>query len=283
MFQIGLSTCGGKEICEDLFRAYRDAGIEAMEISVSAQDCERLNYAQIKSWADKYAVALWSFHLPFSPFSEIEMSKGTLCRKTLGYFEELIKKASSVGIEKFIVHPSGEPISDGERSERMKCAKESLAALAEIARKNHAVIAVEDLPRTCLGKNSDEIAELISVSDDLMVCFDTNHLLHEDPADFIHKMGKRIVTTHVSDYDFVNERHWLPGEGQIDWQKILQAFRDIDYTGVWLYEIGFSCPKTILRERDLTCQDFVRNARQLFGNQPITVFSTPKENLGMWE
>lgn len=101
--------------------------------------------------------------------------------------------------------------------------------------------------------------------------------------DFIHKVGKRIITTHVSDYDFVNERHWLCGEGDIDWEKLLKALNDVQYKGPWLYEIGFTCPKTIIRNRNLTCNDFALNAKELFSNKKPTVFSTRKENLGMWE
>ena len=91
--------------------------------------------------------------------------------------------------------------------------------------------------------------------------------------------GNKIVTTHVSDYDFVNERHWLPGEGKIDWQELLSTFKAVEYSGPWLYEMSFACPKTIYRERDLTFEDFVRNAKEVFNNEKITVFSTPKEDL----
>lgn len=282
MYEIGLST-NGKVISEELFKSYRDAGITAMEISLRYDEYAALDYGKIKAWADKYNVDLWSFHLPFVPFSEIDISDRHTCKNAIRYFVELIKKGRDIGIEKFVIHPSGEPLEDDEREDRMKCAKETLAELAEIAKRNDAVIAVEDLPRTCMGKNSDEIAELISLHDDLMVCFDTNHLLDEDPVEFIHKIGNRIITTHISDYDFINERHWLPGEGKIDWQAVLQALKDIDYNGVWLYEVEFACPKTIIRERDLTCSDFVKNAREVFDNQPLTVFSKQKENLGMWE
>lgn len=281
MYQIGLSTCG-KTICEDLFKKYHDAEITAMEISLKSEDYADINYEAIKKWSEKFNIDLWSFHLPFAPFSEIDISNANTCKGTIKYYEELIKKASGIGIKRFIVHPSGEPISDEERSARMKYAKESLAVLAEIAQRNTAVIAVEDLPRSCLGKNSDEITELISVHENLKVCFDTNHLLNENPVDFIHKIGDKIITTHISDYDFINERHWLPGEGKLDWQAILNAFKNIGYNGVWLYEIDFSCPETIIRDRDLTCDDFIKNAKELFENKNISLFSTHKDNLGMW-
>ena len=81
----------------------------------------------------------------------------------------------------------------------------------------------------------------------------------------------------------LQERHWLPGEGKIAWPRVLDALRAVDYRGVWLYEIGFACPKTIFRDRPLTCADFARNAQELFAGKAPTVFSTPKPNLGMRE
>lgn len=282
MYKIGLSTFG-KEIGKELFEKYHAAGIDAMEFCTDPEKYDSLNFGDIKKWADETDTLLWSFHFPFSPFDKIDISNESTCEGTISYFEELIKKAAAIGIKIFVIHPSGEPIEENDRPKRMKCAKESLFTLAEIAKKYDAVIAVEDLPRTCLGKDSDEISELIGVHENLRICFDVNHLLSENPVDFIHKLGDKIITVHISDYDFVNERHWLPGEGKLDWQAILQAFKDIGYNGVWLYEIGFACPKTIIRNRDLTCEDFARNAHELFENKEITIFSKHKENLGMWE
>ena len=278
MYKIGLSTCA-KVLCEDFFRQYNESGIAMMEISLAPEDYKELDYKKIEKWAKEYDVKLWSYHLPFSPFTEIDISNKDISKSTILYFEEMIKRGSDIGIDKFIIHPSGEPIDDDDRNERMMCSKESLSILSEIAKSNNSIICVENLPRTCLGKNSDEILELISVDENLRVCFDTNHLLCEDPVDFIHKIGKKIVTTHVSDYDFINERHWLPGEGKTDWQAILNALDEIGYNGAWLYEVSFAAPKTIVRDRELNCFDFVKNAKELFENKQITVISRPVENL----
>lgn len=134
-----------------------------------------------------------------------------------------------------------------------------------------AVIAVEDLPRTCLGRNSEEILELISVHPALRVCFDTNHLLEEDIPTFVRNVGKKIITLHVSDYDFINERHWLPGEGDICWPEVLDALCKVDYAGPWLYEVGYKPPQTIER-RQLTAVDFAHNANVLFaGDIPAAI------------
>lgn len=274
MYKIGLSTCNN--VTEQFFANCKTSGIEVVEISANKDNCDAVSFSDLSVWSKKYSVGIWSFHLPFAPFSVLDISNKNLSIQTIQYFSELIKKATDIGIDKFILHPSGEPIGDDERSERLKIAKESLHKLAEIASAYGGVIAVEDLPRTCLGNNSTEILDLISANDKLRVCFDTNHLLKENAVDFVKNVGDKIITTHISDYDFINERHWLPGEGLLDWQGLLKALKDVNYKGPWLYEIDLKGTKTICRERDLTHSDFVKNANEIFKNQPIGVFYTKK-------
>lgn len=281
-YELGLSSCG-KVLDDKLFRAYKENGITKIELSKN--DYSQMNFKEVESLSKKYGVQLWSLHLPFMPFKEIDISSmdETLRVSTIEKWKELIEKGSQIGIKHFIVHPSGEPIEDIDRENRLIQAKKSLKQLAEIAASYDAVIAVEDLPRTCLGNCSKEILELISVDERLRVCFDTNHLLGEKIETFILSVGDKIITTHISDYDAINERHWLPGEGVIDWKNLIDAFEKIGYKGPWLYEIGFGIPKNILRDRELTCADFARNAKEIFKKDNITVFSKPKPNLGMWD
>ena len=269
MFRIGLSTCGAAN--EELFRKYNEAGIEWMELSLPKQDCLEQDHTLFERWSKEYNVHLWSYHLPFGINRGLDISLDTLQKATVEIFSELIKKAASIGIKTMIMHPSGEPIDEEARPERIKRAQESLSILAPIATSCGAVIAVEDLPRTCLGRNSSDMLALLSADDSLRSCFDTNHLLNEDPLEYIAKVGSKIVTTHVSDYDFVDERHWLPGEGMIDWYSLSDALKNVGFEGVWLYELGFENTKKIARERPLTGADFVRNAKEIFAKKPLTV------------
>lgn len=124
---------------------------------------------------------------------------------------------------------------------------------------------------------------MLSADPRLRTCYDINHIMREPGVDFIRAVGSRIATLHVSDCDDINERHWLPGEGILDWQAILKALKEVGYDGVWMYEVSPEIPKTILRERELTVADYRRNADELFAGKPVTVLSTPKPNVGMWE
>ena len=282
--KIGMSSMGF-ELTEENFKSLSENQIDAIEVSMSADKYKDIDYKKLQKLSEGYGVALWSYHLPFTPFSEVEpsASDSAVRRKTVEYFGELIKKGGDIGIDKFVIHPSGEPIEACDREERIKCSMETLDRLAELASREGAVICVEDLPRTCLGNCADDILKLISANEKLRVCFDTNHLLEDDNLNFIEKVGEKIVTVHVSDYDFINERHWLPGEGKIDWQKLYPALMEKGCSGVWMYEIALKCPKTIIRDRDLDFADFYKNAHEIFEGKELTVIGKQKENLGFWE
>ena len=287
MYKIGLST-NGKKITEELFCRYERAGIEAMELSLDPQlyDYHTIDYKKLKEAAEAHKVELWSLHLPFRPIEKVDISAPDTKerRNAVSYHKEIIKKAADTGIKTFVIHcNSGEPVEEGKiREARINAAKESLDELAELAGREGAQIAVENLPRTCIGRSSGELLDVVGVNSKLRVCYDTNHLMSESAADFVSAVGDKIVTTHISDYDYTNERHWLPGEGKVNWQEILDLLKKVGYDGVWMYEVRFACPRTIIRDRDLNCEDFVRNAREIFENKPITVFSNPKPNLGLW-
>ncbi len=281
-WKLGLST-NSKQVEEALFAAYAQSGITAMEVSLHKLRLEEIDFDRIRAWADRYGVELWSFHLPYAPFERIDISKPALQEQTLALWKAYIDKAAAIGIRIFVVHPGGEPIPDEERAMRIDCSKQSLYELAEYAAQYGARIAVEDIPRTCIGNCSKEILELISVHPALGVCFDTNHLLGEDTVAFIRNIGSRLLTVHISDYDYINERHWLPGEGQIDWTAVVKAMEEVGYRGRWMYEIAFAAPWHIARERDLCCDDFVLNHAELMQGLPLTTPGTPKDDLGMWD
>jgi sugar phosphate isomerase/epimerase len=113
----------------------------------------------------------------------------------------------------------------------------SLKILSEEVRKVDGQLAVECLPRTCLGNTADELLKIVnSVNNGLGICFDTNHLLKEKPEEFAEKAGSLIVTLHVSDYDGIDERHWLPGMGIINWTNVVAELAKSGYSGPFMFE-----------------------------------------------
>ena len=266
----------------ETLEAEAKAGIQAIEISLGKGEYPALDFELAKKNIAEFGLELWSFHLPFSPFAEMNpasTNKG-LREYTVNLFSYYIKKAASIGCKVVTIHPSGEPIADEDRAEQMKCSKDSLFKLAEIAERNGVYLAVENIPRTCLGNCSDEILELISPHRNLKVCFDTNHLLIEKNVDFIKKCGKHIITTHVSDYDFLNERHWMPFEGKNNWKEIVETLENVGYCGPFLFELGLVTHDELIRPRELTFDDFKTVYDACVNKQTLDPVGTPNpENI----
>lgn len=273
-FETGISTCGNKdENAEQFFRDCAENNVKYVELSPGRNCLENYDFESVGKWSDYYGITKWTFHLPFSPFAEIDPSSldEEVRKHTLYYHSELIKKAAGIGVRKFIIHASREPIADDTRAQRLENACDTIGKLAEFAAGYDSVICVEDLPRTCIGNCSDDILRILSADDRLRCCFDTNHLLKQKNKDFIEKIGSKIVTVHVSDYDYIDEKHWLPGEGGIDWQELVAALKKVGYDGPWLYELGFAPTEKISRSRDLTLKDFCRNTEEIMSGKPLTI------------
>ena len=153
-------------------------------------------------------------------------------------FQTALDLAVRMDAKIIIVHPSSEPITNNARLERMKLAKGSIEALAEMAHQADCRIAIELLPRTCLGRSAEELLQLIEGVDAAGACLDTNHLMGDYALlpEAVHELGSRLIALHCSDYDGTDERHWPPLRGVIDWGQFLSALRDIGFSGPFNYE-----------------------------------------------
>ena len=257
---------------EDFFRSLNEAGIDVIEITRYAEDYKGLDYKAVSEYSKRYNVGLWSYHLPFYPTWEVNITSpdADMRKKSLDYYTGIVGRATDIGIDKFVVHPCNDFMVDEYRAEHIERAGESLDRLCEIAAEHGAVVAVENMIPSLLGRTMEEMEMIVGVNDKLRVCFDTNHLLTGSHVDFIRKFADRLITLHVSDYDFKWERHWLPGEGDINWIELKAALDDIGYRGPWMYEVSPVAPDTIVRERPLVYTDYVENARCIFqGEIPV--------------
>lgn len=284
MRRIGFSAYGKERVTEEFCSDFAESGLTVLEIDMSAEDYPQADFYKMAEAAKKHGIEIASIHLPIAPQHIYDVTHKYATVGAVPFQIELIKRGCEIlGTKHIVIHSGGEPLKEEERAERVERAGEKLPLLADVAEKYGADICIEVLPRTCLGRDSDEILAMLAYDDRLRVCFDTNHIFRESEVDFIRKIGKKIVTTHISDRDDINERHWLPGEGLIDWVAIMDALDEIGYEGDWIYECGLKPKPTIIRERDLTFDDLYKNAQEVFARQKPTRYSVPKPGVGMWE
>lgn len=120
--------------------------------------------SDLKKTAEKHQVEIRSVHLPFFPFEEIDPADRNVSKR--GNFvrtqTKILQAAAAAGIGIAVVHPSAEPYSDAEREERLGYAIESLRTLQKAAAACGMRLAIENLPRTCMGRDIKEMVQILN-------------------------------------------------------------------------------------------------------------------------
>ena len=223
-------------------KRFVDCGITQYEFGSGWNQIHNIQWETLKENADKAGMELWSFHLPFCCTINIASLHWEGKYTTQYIHQTLMEKAAAIGIKNFVVHASTEPIKDDEREACMDAAKFSIRYLCDVAESLGGTLCVENLPRSCLAHNAEEMRELIDCDDRARVCFDVNHLNYEFGSDhkrFMELCGDRIHTLHISDYDLGDEKHFFPGMGKINWNELVTLLEQANYSGPFLYEGGF--------------------------------------------
>ena len=112
---------------EESFRFFLKNGISAVEISMRWDLYAGIDWPAVQSSADVTGMELWSLHLPFSGEINIASPDEKCRRHAVQVHCGLIEKGAAIGITRYVVHPSAEPIADEERPAWMNAAKKSLS------------------------------------------------------------------------------------------------------------------------------------------------------------
>ena len=194
---------------------------------------------------------VWSVHMPYSRTIDISLLDDAKRADAVQYVKDMMRVAGIFQPQYIVLHPSSEPIYPDEREERLAQSHASIGELAEVAKEIGATLCVENLPRTCLGQNGEEMMKLIEGYDEVGLCFDTNHLIYQSHSDYFKAVGKgKIKTVHISDYDFADERHLIPGEGLIDNKALWDGIKENGYEGIMMFEC-YGEPAQLAAGRDI--------------------------------
>lgn len=93
-----------------------------------------------------------------------------------------------------------------------------------------------------LAGNVDELLYMLAHLDSshFGICLDTGHLNLTDPdqEQFILKAGDHLTALHIADNEGKTDQHMMPfGRGNVDFEKVVKALKQIDYHGLFNLEI----------------------------------------------
>ncbi len=234
--------------------AFAQAGFEAAEFCFVSNYHDRVDlsihapylkeaYPLIKD----SGLRIQAYHIPFGIYWDISSPDETIRKNAVVANSAMIELVADLEGENVVIHPSFEPIEEADRLSHIIACQQSLVELAPIAQKAGKKIALENLPRTCLGRTSQEM-ETITKSGTLCgVCMDTTHMFHETPAQFLQRCGDYVINTHLSDYVLnQNECHFVPGVGDLNWKQIVEGLKEHGYQGTHNFEVFKYLPLEIV-------------------------------------
>lgn len=249
-WKVGTSSGLFTDFSQTEFDEFKSNGIDCIELGSGVfgkktQAEKEAFVIDLKQKADKAGIKIWSIHLPFSRVFDISTLNDEDRNNMIRECSDMMVLCKPLNPQKYVIHASAEPITDQERAARMRNSIASLKIINEKAKQQNAQLAVECLPRTCLGNTADELLSIVNeVGNGLGVGFDSNHLLKEKPEEFVAKVGNKIATVHMSDYDGLDEKHWLPGTGIINWTNVISELVKNGYKGPFMFEASRRKPSS---------------------------------------
>lgn len=216
------------ELCAG-YHPYEDEEVRKQCLKMYREDMDR---------ARRQGLKLWSVHLPYG--QDLDLTAGDdRYDETFENFAWYVGETIAMGAKRYVVHVFvPEPVPLKGREDMLERANRNVKRLAEYVAEKGAILTVEALPRTNLGNTAQECLRMIAGTK-AGICLDVNHLLTESHREFIAAAHDYIKTVHLSDYDFVDEKHWVPGEGKLDWKELLSLLSEYGYEGVLMFEVRY--------------------------------------------
>ena len=226
--------------------------------------------AELIAEAERQEITFWSVHAPFSGVDLSSLDE-LARREAVQSVVRALEVGEMINCELVVIHAG---MSTGDADEVQLRRRQSLRSINELCKlssQRGLELAVEYLPTNVprIGNTSDDIIDLFRVVDGAPgVCLDVNHTnLGEPMGEAIRALGERIITVHISDNDGINERHFMPGQGTIDWDEFMALLDEIGYEGPLMYEAS-NAGESILERLDMV----VESAREyLYGGERETV------------
>ncbi len=215
-------------------------------------------FLHLKEYAEDKGIFFNQAHAP-APTS-VDNDKGT---KEI--FEDVVRSmrnASYLGIKNIVVHPNQHLTYEDEGVPEILFEKnvEFYNKLVPYCEEYYIKVCLENMWQyrnfvdgggqiigsTC--STPEEFVRYLDALDDKYfgACLDIGHcmLVHQDPVNFIKKLGDRLIALHVHDVDGKNDLHTIPYHGGMGrWDYIDKALADVGYKGDFTMEVVYFLEK----------------------------------------
>ena len=158
---------------------------------------------------------------------------------TIAHYKEVVDLAHDLGATK-VIYIAGWRVFGTPFQQAWDWTLSALKDIGRYAADKGVTICIEN---TAADSNLiDTVGQALLLRDEVglnnvQLMFDTYHALYrnEVSSDQVYEIGKHLAHVH-----FADTNRLPPGEGSVDWVGVLQALKDINFTGYCTMEIGFN-------------------------------------------
>jgi sugar phosphate isomerase/epimerase len=166
-------------------------------------------------------------------------------------FINAIKATKYLGSNLIVIHPTYYPDPENNFERSVEINTKFYKRLQPYAIDLGVKVAVENLcavhPITRKGVPSSNCSaeKLIRIIDGVgegfCACLDTGHAFFcgQDPATQLRLLGDRVKVLHLHDNDGTDDWHLIPGCGKVNWEEVLKALKEINFSGYINTEVNF--------------------------------------------
>lgn len=179
-------------------------------------------------------------HAPLTPQTLGKGGPDVLANVPFDYFERFFQVYSLLEIPHVVVHNLANPVFLQDPELKFRVNLEYYRRLKALAEPYGVRIALENLYLHLSGPES--FCRMLDALDDdyFLACVDVGHsnMVNADITPLIRGAGRRVQALHVHDNHVEYDEHLIPGMGSVDWNPVLQALADVDYSGDFTLEVG---------------------------------------------
>jgi len=281
---VGLSTGSFyRKSIFDCLEPIRQSGFSMIEICSFPAHLDYHDLDAVRRAAeriDALGLEAYSFHAPFADHIDITSLNPEQRNVALQEILKAAEAAAILQVRYFVIHPGPEHeqtphLPCVERFQRMQNAATTLNKVALRCRELGIGCVLENkLPHLLFGGTSDILWILGAMSAiNVGTCLDTGHaFLSGDLYNVMHKLSGHLQMIHANDNSGNYDDHKPPGEGNIDWNRLLTELSQIEFHGGFILELsGNKEPEIVLAEARRSRRYLREISRQLALSSPPTV------------
>jgi sugar phosphate isomerase/epimerase len=245
-WELGLSTgIGYTQPIEEVLAPIAHAGFRVVEVSTAPHHLRVDDLGQVEVVAGLIRDAglhVHSLHAPFGHDVNFTSPEPEQRRHALRRLTDAAEALRILGGTQYVIHPGGEDQRwTWDRDHRMALSVEGLTQVWGECRRRGLTLVVETPLPHLLGGRLEDLEWILArlPPEGTGVCVDTSHTsLGGFLLEAIERFGRRIVHVQASDTRGVTDDHLPPGDGIIDWPRLVGALEGVGYQGVFMLEVS---------------------------------------------